>query len=644
MLPAAWAAQGLVRRPAEDALDTQLRRQVNAAGIDAADALAAAQRALVSRAGTMAAVPSLASAITTLDPATIAEQLNHEQPLDPYRAELPILGVLLAPDRAALRGASLAELPVEALFAEAKTTGASSRVAVVRGAAYLLAAVPLLVHPLDGSPAHDVLVLLGAKADGPEFARIASREQGAVALSDGAHVLAVSGPAGLQAALRTLIGSESKAERVDAAHLWSAASESVAPGLWLWTALDTSSQAGSTLASLRTECWGIDVAAAVLGLLVLGLGFLRRTSADIISGGLNNTALSVPRSGDVYSGRSTAPIPLATPAGGGGRPFGRYVLVDQLASGGMGEVFLAVAFGVEGFHRSFVIKRLRPELANVPELVGHFIEEARLSSSLVHANIVPVFEFGKVGEELFMAQEYIDGRDLERLTQKSLERDGRPLPPHLVFYAAQQVLQALAYAHGKADDAGRPLKLVHRDVSPQNVLVSSRGEVKLFDFGIVKSEAKATKTEAGVVKGNVSYMSPEQAQGKPVDARSDLFSLGMLMFRCLSGEMLYRDETPFQMLMHAARGPDAEDLARIAALPEPAPQVLARVLSVDPAQRFQSAAELAAALPAGRPGDAAELAALVVRLFGEKLAEERAKLAAAVPAGENATAIHGVAS
>jgi serine/threonine protein kinase len=292
----------------------------------------------------------------------------------------------------------------------------------------------------------------------------------------------------------------------------------------------------------------------------------------------------------------------------------------------MGAVYIAVAYGAEGFRRTFVVKRLRAELSREPELVDQFIDEARMGSTLVHSNIVPVFDFGKVGDEYYMAQEYILGRDMEKLTAKSLAKWGRALPPSFVFYAAQQVLQALSYAHTRLDNAGQPSGLVHRDVSPQNVLVSARGEVKLFDFGIVKSNDRKTQTAAGVVKGNVSYMAPEQARGRELDGRADLFSLSLVMYRCLSGEILYQGETTYDMLVHAAGGLTPEDWAKVRALPEPAASLLKKALATDPGERFQTAMEFAAALPPLPPSAAQDAAAVVQSLFGDEIKAETTRL------------------
>ena len=210
-------------------------------------------------------------------------------------------------------------------------------------------------------------------------------------------------------------------------------------------------------------------------------------------------------------------------------------------------------------------------------MVAQFIDEANLGSTLVHSNIIPVFDFGKVGDEYFLAQEYILGRDLGRLTARvDRARAARRCRRRPSCYVAAETLRALEYAHTKLGDGGRPLGIVHRDVSPSNILVSARGEVKLFDFGIVKAEGRVTKTQHGVVKGNVSFMSPEQARGTDVDGRADLFSLGLVIFYCLTGEVLYHGKTTYELLVKAATGPGAEELARIAALPAPCADIVAQ--------------------------------------------------------------------
>jgi serine/threonine-protein kinase len=167
------------------------------------------------------------------------------------------------------------------------------------------------------------------------------------------------------------------------------------------------------------------------------------------------------------------------------------------------------------------------------------------------------------------------------------------LPSPVAYFAAHETLQALAYAHARRAADGTPLGIVHRDIATGNILVSAAGEVKLSDFGIVKSNDRVSRTQVGVVKGNTNFMSPEQARGQAVDARSDLFSLGLVLYYCLSGEMLYGGNNDLEVLHHAAGGLLREDFARIRRLPDPAPQILERALALDPNHRFQTAAEFA---------------------------------------------------
>jgi hypothetical protein len=320
-------------------------------------------------------------------------------------------------------------------------------------------------------------------------------------------------------------------------------------------------------------------------------------------------------------------VPGGVPIPGHGQPgsaFGRYQLLDRLGEGGMAEIFTAVAHGVEGFSRVFVLKRLRPELARDKEAIGQFIDEARMQASLVHSNIVPVFDFGRVAEEYFMTQEYIVGRDLIRIIARNYEHGQRTLDPRFAYYVTHETLEALEYAHSKKDRQGQALGIVHRDVSAGNILVSARGEVKLSDFGIVKSNRRVTRTQVGMVKGNANFMSPEQARGQEVDARSDLFSIALVLYYCLTNQLLYDGDNDLEVLYKAASGPTAEDLQAIRRLPAPARDVLARALAVDPNARYQTATEFAAALAPFINGAKNEAARLMQVLFGEELGEEAA--------------------
>jgi hypothetical protein len=309
----------------------------------------------------------------------------------------------------------------------------------------------------------------------------------------------------------------------------------------------------------------------------------------------------------------------------------RYEVVAPLGEGGMARVAVAVVRGAEGFRRTFVVKRLRPELAGNAEVVSQFIDEARLGASLVHSNIIPVFDFGRDAEGYYLAQEYILGRDVDALITASKDKRSQPLEPGLVSYIAQEGLKALGYAHTRVNDAGVAMGLVHRDVSPNNLMVSARGEVKLLDFGIVKSDDRATRTQAGVVKGNLFFMSPEQARALPVDPRSDLFSMGMVLVSALTGETLYSGENVYDLMTRAAVGPTDADRERVRRECGVLADVVLKALSVDPAQRFPNAEAFGQALAAtGLTASAGELQGLVDALFAAEFAAERQKFA--VPA------------
>ena len=302
----------------------------------------------------------------------------------------------------------------------------------------------------------------------------------------------------------------------------------------------------------------------------------------------------------------------------------RYEIVAPLGEGGMAKVSVAVVRGAEGFRRSFVLKRLRAELAGNQEAVNQFIDEARLGASLVHSNIVPVFDFGRDDEGYFLAQEYIVGRDVDALVTASKQRRNRPLEPAIASLIAQEALKALSYAHAKRNEQGRAMALVHRDVSPNNLMVSARGEVKLLDFGIVKSDDRVTRTQAGMVKGNLFFMSPEQARALEVDARSDLFSMGMVLVTMLTGEPLYSGNNVYELMTRAAAGPNGADMDRIEQQCGVLAPVILRALAVDPAARFETADAfahaLAAAVPAANP---TVLQHLMDALFADDFAAER---------------------
>ena len=230
-----------------------------------------------------------------------------------------------------------------------------------------------------------------------------------------------------------------------------------------------------------------------------------------------------------------------------GEIFGDYTLLDRIATGGMAEVWRARRRGVEGFQKTFAIKKILSHLTGSQDFVKMFIDEAKLAAQLSHNNIIQIYDLGKVGDDFFIAMEHVDGKDLRSILTAAQE-SGRAIPIGLGLSIVSAVARALDYAHRKRDFDNRDLGLVHRDVSPQNVMISHEGAIKLCDFGIVKAVAKASTTQMGALKGKLQYMSPEQAWGKSVDARSDIFSLGSVLYEVLTGTQLFSGESEIGIL------------------------------------------------------------------------------------------------
>jgi serine/threonine-protein kinase len=223
----------------------------------------------------------------------------------------------------------------------------------------------------------------------------------------------------------------------------------------------------------------------------------------------------------------------------------KYRVVKRLESGGMAEVFIGEAVSVQGFRKRVAIKRVLPHLAEQSAFMGMFLDEARLGARLNHANIVSVTDIGAADNTYFIVMEYIDGANLKTLMQ-SFRRAGKRFPLKEASYIAMAACRALSYAHELKDDDGNHIGVVHRDVSPPNILLSRRGETKMTDFGLAKATTQLEKTDPGVVKGKFSYLSPEAAMGKEVDARADVFSLGIVLWEMLAGRRLFLGDSDFQ--------------------------------------------------------------------------------------------------
>ncbi len=226
--------------------------------------------------------------------------------------------------------------------------------------------------------------------------------------------------------------------------------------------------------------------------------------------------------------------------------FGRYYLTQKVAMGGMAEIFRGKSIGAEGFEKIVAIKRILPHFSEDEGFVTMFKDEARVAAQLTHANVVQVFDFDEVDELFYIAMEYVEGHDLKRVLDVGA-RDGKPLSIAQAVHIMMEASQGLHYAHTRVVD-GNPLNIIHRDVSPHNIMVSFNGEVKIMDFGIAKAASRSTKTRVGTVKGKCAYMSPEQARGKPLDGRSDLFALGVTLWEMLTGKRLFVGESDFETL------------------------------------------------------------------------------------------------
>ncbi len=311
---------------------------------------------------------------------------------------------------------------------------------------------------------------------------------------------------------------------------------------------------------------------------------------------------------------------------------GKYRLIAVLARGGMGDVYLATADGMAGFSKLLVVKELRREQADDDVYVNMFMDEARLAARLNHPNIVQAIEVGSDGPRRFLVMEHLDGQPLHLVLRRA-RRAGHPLAIGLRVRVLADVLEALAYAHALAEFDGSLLGIVHRDVSPQNIFLTYEGQVKLIDFGIAKTRLSSQQTNAGVLKGKVRYMAPEQATGQAVDGRTDVFSCGVVLWDFLVGRGPWDGQSDLQILHALVQGA----VPRLADQPHDLPPALVavvdRAISVAPEDRYPMARAMRDALlgclgPAQRDNHTEELREVVARLF----ADERRELGAMIDA------------
>ncbi len=302
---------------------------------------------------------------------------------------------------------------------------------------------------------------------------------------------------------------------------------------------------------------------------------------------------------------------------------GRYQIIKHLANGGMAEVLLALATGIEGFSRHVVLKRIHADRARDPAFVKMFVDEARLAATLHHHNIVQVHDIGQADGEYFFAMEYVHGEDLRKVLMETAKRKQKVPYEHIVTIIGAAA-SALHYAHNQQGPDRKPLGLVHCDVSPANILVGFDGNVKVVDFGIAKAAAlRTTETVGGTLKGKVAYMAPEQCAGKPVDRRSDVFALGIVLYEITTCRRLFKGDNDFLTMSAIVQGTYPHPSIHRPDLPPQLEDIILKALAVDPKDRYQTADEMRAALEAFAEMQAlrtsnAALADHLRSLFGDK--------------------------
>jgi len=272
--------------------------------------------------------------------------------------------------------------------------------------------------------------------------------------------------------------------------------------------------------------------------------------------------------------------------------FEKYLLLEKLATGGMAQLYRAKIVGVQGFEKFVAFKQILPHLAEEKEFLGSFIDEAKLAALLQHQNIVQIYDFGNIEETYFITMEYLFGKDLRVITKKAQEKN-LPLNLEHCLYIISKVCSGLDYAHKLKDFHGSPLYIIHRDISPQNIIITYEGDVKIVDFGIAKARSQSTITQVGLIKGKVAYMSPEQAAGISIDHRSDIFPCGILLYEMLSGNRVFTGET-MHILDKVRRAEFDPPENVVKGLPPKVYQILHRALAKEPNQRYQSCAEMLA--------------------------------------------------
>jgi serine/threonine-protein kinase len=300
----------------------------------------------------------------------------------------------------------------------------------------------------------------------------------------------------------------------------------------------------------------------------------------------------------------------------------RYRVIEKLESGGMAEVFRAESEGLQGFRKQVAIKRVLPHLSSKKKFISMFLDEARLSAQLSHSNCVQVFDIGVGDAAFFIVMEFVDGANLKAIIEH-LRKSGKDFPVEAAVYICLEICKGLVYAHELTDSSGVPLHIVHRDMSPPNVLITKHGEIKIVDFGLAKANTQLEKSEPGIIKGKFSYLSPEAAMGQEVDLRTDVFAVGIILWELLAGQRLFLGDTDFQTVkkVQAAAVPSISAINK--KVPAELEKIINKALARDPAHRYLDARSLGTELSNflfrfGKPVSTFEIGPLVQGVMKER--------------------------
>ncbi len=322
-----------------------------------------------------------------------------------------------------------------------------------------------------------------------------------------------------------------------------------------------------------------------------------------------------------------------------GRRIGKYEVVTRLSMGGMAELFLAFTAGPGGFRKFVALKQILPDVQKDEQFVKMFLDEARITATLSHANIGQVFDLGDQDGELYLAMEFLAGQNLEQV-YKAADKQQFPLPLGFAARAVRDACLGLHYAHSFTEASGKPRPVVHRDVSPKNVMVTFDGHVKVIDFGIAKAKGRLGRTQVGMVKGTTGYMSPEQVHGAELDGRSDLFCTGIILHELLCGRRLFSGAHEGEVMLKIAEGEVPSPSSINPRVPKALADVVLRALAREPGQRFASGREMARAIEAACGAELfheEQMAAVMRQLFEDKIQKTRALLDSANEPDESAT-------